>query len=395
MYDDLPGPQRPRSGTTVHGPLMKSPEDSLLVVRLTPPGRGAIATIRVEGPTAARAVGSLFTPRSGRPLESFPPGRLALGELALGLPHREQAVVQPCADGSVELHCHGGQAVVAQVEAALIRQGCQSVPWQDWAALHESGQIAAEARVALPAARTERTAAILLDQYQGALDQALLALTESVNRGDSDSVRSQVQALLARVEVGRHLTKPWRVVLAGPPNAGKSSLINALLGYRRAIVHPTPGTTRDAVTAVTAIEGWPVELCDTAGLRPAVDRVEQAGVEQALVEIASADLVLLVSDLTQPWHPASEQLLKSASNVMVVHNKSDLPPVSDVSRPVGLRTSTLTGDGIAALEQAIASRLVPDPPPPGAAVPFTDRQIAMIKEMTPSEFTEDRSPGEG
>ncbi len=374
---------------------MKSPEDSLLVVRLTPPGRGAIATLRVEGPAAARAVGSLFTPRSGRPLERFPPGRLALGELALGLAHREQAVARPCADGSVELHCHGGQAVVAQVEAALIRQGCQSVPWQDWAALHESGQIAAEARVALPAARTERTAAILLDQYQGALDRALLALTESVNRGDSDSVRSQVQALLARVELGRHLTKPWRVVLAGPPNAGKSSLINALLGYRRAIVHPTPGTTRDAVTAVTAIDGWPVELCDTAGLRPAINRIEQAGVEQALVEIASADLVLLVSDPTQPWPAASEQLLKRASNVMVVHSKSDLPPVSDVSRPAGLRTSSLTSDGIAALEQAIAIRLVPDPPPPGAAVPFTDRQIAMIKEMMPSEFAQDRDSGEG
>ena len=91
------------------------------------------------------------------------------------------------------------------------------------------------------------------------------------------------------------------MVIAGPPNVGKSSLINALLGFQRAIVFDLPGTTRDVVTAVTALDGWPVELSDTAGLRSSDDPLELAGIEQAHRQAAAADCLLLVFDASQPW----------------------------------------------------------------------------------------------
>ena len=200
-------------------------------------------------------------------------------------------------------------------------------------------------RAALAQARTERTAAILLDQYHGALRRALdaidahcrMAFTVQDGRSETTSCEN-VETLLARVPLGLHLTQPWRVVLAGRPNVGKSSLMNALAGFQRRSYITSPGTTRDVVTVTTAIDGWPVELCDTAGLHAAGSAVEQAGVARAREALAAADLVLLVFDRSRPWCEADQELLDAvgtagaARRSSVLHNKSDLPPASDRGR---------------------------------------------------------------
>jgi tRNA modification GTPase len=348
----------------------------LHVIQLTPPGRGAVATLLVAGRRAVEAVAAHFRAAGGRALGQTPADRLVFGHF--GPEPGEEVVVRRREDGSVEVNCHGGLAAVAMIRDALVAEGCRAIDWRDWVRQAGKDPIAADAQSALADARTLRTAAILLDQYQGALSREIDAICRDLARGAA-AARGRLDALLARADLGRHLTQPWRVVLAGQPNAGKSSLLNALLGYGRAIVHDAPGTTRDVLTATTAMEGWPVELADTAGLGDADEEIERAGIEQALQELADANLVLLVVDTTRPWSEAAAVLPAVQADALVVHSKCDLAPAAGPECSAGVHTSTVTGEGIAELIEAIAHRLVSAPPPPGAAVPFTGGQVAELE----------------
>ena len=205
----------------------------------------------------------------------------------------------------------------------------------------------------------------------------------TINRGhslDLATANARLCELVARGCVGRHLVEPFRVTLAGPPNVGKSSLINALVGYQRAIVHNEPGTTRDVLTAQTAINGWPVQLSDTAGVRPSEDELEQAGVSLARAAARGSDLVLLVRDASSPVTSADQALRTDLPDALVVRNKCDLLSSSATLETADeVSTSALTGAGIDQLLAAITSRLVPLELPEGAAVPFTSDQINAIE----------------
>ncbi|NOY40789.1 MAG: GTP-binding protein, partial [Planctomycetes bacterium] len=197
---------------------------------------------------------------------------------------------------TVEVHCHGGSASIAQVVAHLTAAGCEPTDWRRWLADQTEDLLVCEAHAALADASTLRTATILLDQYHGALRREVTAIRQVLSSGAVDNGREKLCGLLRYAELGQHLTQPWRVVIAGLPNVGKSSLINALVGYQRAIVFDQPGTTRDVVSASTAIEGWPVKLSDTAGLHPTSDELESAGIALAHDQLAEADLVVWVLD---------------------------------------------------------------------------------------------------
>ncbi len=349
--------------------------EQTFVAVLTPAGRGAVATVSVRGPKAIEIVSRCFAPASGRPRSKLSPGEVVFGKLTVTENAPEEAVVGIVSPDEVEIHCHGGLAVTEAAVAALAAAGATRSDWRQWAMLAELDAIKAEAMTALAEARTERTAAILLDQYRGALASALA-------RGDDPA------NLLQWADLGRHLTKPWHVVLCGRPNVGKSSLINALVGYTRAIVHDQPGTTRDVLSASAAFDGWPVELSDTAGLRDGESVIEAEGVARTKTQIAAADLLLLVADATRPWTSADEQQWHEIQSLppercrkLVVHNKCDAASVPSDSHPNGLAVSAHTKAGVAELEQTIAMALVPDPPPPGTAIPFTERQVAQLRAM--------------
>jgi tRNA modification GTPase len=173
--------------------------------------------------------------------------------------------------------------------------------------------------------------------------------------------------------VGLRLTRPWRVVVAGEVNAGKSSLVNALAGYARSIVSAEPGTTRDLLETRLVLDGWEIDLVDTAGLRDeAGGNVERAGIERAVAAAADADLVLRVGGggVGDPRD-------------LAVATKCDLGPSGLRSEAGVICTSTVTGAGIAELAAAIVRRLVPEeheePTLLTGPVPFTERQMRLLR----------------
>ena len=369
---------------------------STYVVELTPPGRGAVAVVLVAGPDAVRAVDRCFTPASGRPLCDAPIGRILLGRWG-GADGEELVVCRRSVD-RVEVHCHGGVAAVGAIIERLEREGCRATTWQDWLRAAEPDPIRAAAQIALADAPTARTAAILLDQLHGALSGAIRQAAAAIAGRRWQQAADALDALLAFRELGQHLTTPWQVVLAGLPNVGKSSLINALAGYQRAIVSHVPGTTRDVVTTTTAIDGWPVQLADTAGLRAAADELEAAGVALADAALARADLVLVVHDATEPVAGAAEMVARLPASIRIIHvrNKIDLlsMPRDLPAEPDVVSTSAVTGEGIAALVAAIGQALVPSAPAAGAAVPFTAAQLAALDAARSAMDRRDAAPAE-
>jgi tRNA modification GTPase len=290
-----------------------------------------------------------------------------------------------------EVHCHGGTVAARRLVDGLVAAGCHEVEWQELMWPWDEHPLSAEAPGTLARARTERTAAVLLDQCRGALADGIRAALAALQDGRTTAAADRLRGLLRFRGVGQHLTAPWHVVVAGAANVGKSSLVNALLGYQRSLVFSEPGTTRDVVAASTAVDGWPVELADTAGLRDPQDAIESAGVALARQRLAAADAVVLVFDRTRAWTAADGALLAEWPQAVVVHSKSDLPPALADNRPPGLYTSAVTGQGIDQLVGVIAARVVPDPPPARAAVPFTVRQIDSLQTALGAVTAEDSS----
>lgn len=356
-----------------------------IVVELTPVGRGAVAVVLAAGPDVTQFVEANFRSASGQSIAKAPIDRILFG--CWGEHPGEELIVCRRATDRVEIQCHGGIAAVAQVIGRLAQQGCRHRTWQEWLRQGALDPICAEAQIALASAVTTRTSAILLDQFNGALASSIRAAMSTVDTEDWAVAHGRIDEILAYRDVGLHLTTPWRVVLAGSPNVGKSCLINALAGFERAIVSPIPGTTRDVVTTLTAIEGWPVELADTAGLRPTHDPLETAGIALASAAASQADLVLMVRDASncESTSTFEDDTFSRVGARIDVWNKCDL--VTECSTGARNRasdsttgnmevaTSALTGFGIADLIHAIASSLVPKAPSPGAAVPFTRDQI--------------------
>jgi len=349
------------------------------VACLTPPGRAAIATVGLFGSQAWEMVRQRFQTRPGNALPQTPTsGRFWLGRAGgQGGDEVVLAVKRTQPLPWLELHGHGGREVVRLMLEEFKQAGCVPCSWQDF--MRHTGEdfLRGQAAVALALATTTRTAAILLDQYHGAFGAALSTILAALDRGDQTTAGELLSELAHRAQLGRRLTVPWRVVVAGAPNVGKSSLVNALAGYQRSVVAPTPGTTRDVVCTRLAIDGWPIELIDTAGLRPEAGTLEEQGIHLARSQVLQADLCLWLLDASAPlvWPDVP------SSQLRLVINKIDLPPAWDQSRATGARrVSAQTGEGLADLCAALSGWLVPDPPAPAVAVPFTPELAATGEE---------------
>ena len=354
-----------------------------VAARLTARGRGAVATVRYHGDVQRidAAAPPFFQAANGRPLADQPLGRIVFGHW--GAATSEEVVVCRTAPETLEIHCHGGDAAVRRILDDLRTIGVEVISWQQLLA-GGAGEFAAECAAALAAATTVRTADILLQQQSGLLASELQecsALAASGHADARDVLLQRIDQLLRWSRFGLHLTQPWSVVLAGRPNVGKSSLINRLLGYARSIVYDQPGTTRDIVTAQTALDGWPIQFTDTAGIRHQAEELESAGIERAQQQMAQADLRLLLLDTSQPPQPDDRQLLGAWPDALIIAHKSDLPGAWGDEHPKGaLHVSSKTGEGVDELAHAIVARLVPEVPAQKTPIPFTCRQINHLRD---------------
>jgi tRNA modification GTPase len=356
-----------------------SPEVPTWIACLSPPGQAALATLGLYGPRAWEALRKLFRRRSGSELPVEPTGgRFWLGRIGDEVVDEVVAAVKQVEPVPwLEVHGHGGREVVRFLIDLFREQGLQLCSWEEFLRKTSVDALSAAASIELAQATTLRTAGILLDQQHGALDRALDAIEKALAHGETAAAHESLTQLERYAAVGQHLTRPWRIVVAGAPNVGKSSLVNALAGYPRCIVAATPGTTRDVVTTRLALDGWLIELADTAGLRAEAEDLEELGIRRARATTAAAELCLwLLDGSTSPVWPS-----ESLAAVQFVINKSDLPPAWDAAAaPEAVPISARTGEGLADLCTAVIARLVGDPPPSGAAVPFSPALCEGIAE---------------
>jgi tRNA modification GTPase len=356
---------------------------------LTAQGRGAIAVVRVWGERATEIADLAFRPNRGIRLAETCAGRIRVGRMGAGVGDEVVAVRLEGSTDSVEIQCHGGSAAVEMVLGALEAAG--AIRWRGSPPVENERsrcRLVAEALEDLSRAPTVRTAEILLDQVQGALAGELARLIRAIDQEPALALAG-VDALIERAALGLRLLSGWKIVVAGRPNVGKSRLLNALAGYSRAIVDPTPGTTRDVVRLRTALGGWPVEIADTAGLRATDDLVERLGIERARREQHDAALVILVLDRSEPLSTIDRELIDETRGALLVANKSDLPPAwlagdPRLETPAIATVSAERGDGITSLIAEIVRRLVPDPPPPGGPVPFRAAQLDTLAQARES-----------
>lgn len=367
----------------------------------TPPGAGGIAIVRLSG-RDAQGIASRILP----PGRALPTDRRAFFHAALRHPtsgaRLDEAVVLTfpaphsyTGEPVVEFQVHGGRIPARRVLDALFTLGVAPAgPGEFTRRAFLNGRIdlsQAEAVMDLVGAESERAANAAAEQLDGALSRRVAALYEPLvalradveasldfDEGDvpdalfpatladrARAVRDGIAALLATWREGRLLREGALVVLGGRPNAGKSSLFNALLAADRAIVADEPGTTRDLLEEPLAVRGIPLRLVDTAGLREASGAVERQGVLRAEEQIRRADLHLRIIDVSAPDCAAETAALAAlpAASTIAVFNKCDLAPgfaapMSDL--PVGMRAvcvSAATGDGLDTLRGAIADAL--------------------------------------
>ena len=366
----------------------------------TPQLPSAIGILRLSGPDTRRILDVVFSPAHGGPVSGQAPRRMVLGDLhdrqgriidsalAVLFPGPHSYTGEDCA----EIHCHGSPVVLNEGLDALFAQGARQAKGGEFtqrAFLNgRMDLIQAEAVADLIDAESPAAAHNAVGQLEGRLSRGVGEIYEGlmevvsrfyavVDYPDEDIdpltqgqlaqtlARSEtaLEALLATFRRGQLLRQGVPAVILGKPNAGKSSLLNALLGYDRAIVTDVAGTTRDTVEEKVQVGHVLLRLCDTAGLRDTGDAVERLGVQRTRDAARQAALALLVLDGSRPLTEADREamdLARQAPNLLVAVNKSDLPRAVDIGRLADefdnvVSLSARSGEGVSVLCDAIGA----------------------------------------
>ncbi|HEY2614409.1 MAG TPA: tRNA uridine-5-carboxymethylaminomethyl(34) synthesis GTPase MnmE [Chthoniobacterales bacterium] len=369
--------------------MKPAPGDTIAAIS-TPAGEGAIALIRISGEHAIEVADRIY--RGKEKPSQFPSHTQRLGEIVEAAQVLDQimlavhrAPASYTGEDLVEISCHGGILVTARVLEACLRAGARAArpgEFTERAFLNDKMDLTqAEAVIDLIRAQSDLALRSAQEQLEGglgaeveAIRQQLIEMIAHVEaaidfpeediapdegatlRARLDCIRKKIRDLLATAEQGRILREGLRAVIYGPTNAGKSSLLNRLLGYDRAIVSERPGTTRDTIEEVITLRGIPIRLLDTAGLRDPADELEREGIARTERSLAAADLLLHVFDRNAP-QPADSNETASGKIRLLLLNKSDLPEHPDWASHDALRICCIEENGLRGLEDAIVASI--------------------------------------
>ena len=362
--------------------------DDTIAAISTPIGEGAIAVLRLSGSEAKAIVSRIF--RGSASVAEWEPRRHYLGEVANEDGKIDQVLAtyfraphSYTGQDLIEISCHGGILVTRQILALLLRRGARSAePGEFTQRAFLNGKMdltQAEAVMDVIHAQTELALRAANEQLAGRLGSELRQLQDALlttlahveayidfpdEQIDPDTgatlgkrledIATRLQRLLGTAEQGRILRHGLRTVIYGEPNVGKSSLLNLLLGYDRAIVSEIAGTTRDTIEDTINFHGVPVRLIDTAGARESRDRLEQEGIRRTHIELEQADLILHLVDASSP----RKENIRTNHKRLLILNKVDLGFHPDWESTDGVRFSCKTDFGRGALENEIRRRVM-------------------------------------
>lgn len=388
----------------------------------TPPGEGGIAVIRISGERAIEIAGRVYA----GPIWSYQSHTLHLGKIVDSGEVIDEVLIAVMkaprsytGEDTIEIHCHGGSLITRRVLETVIKAGAKAaLPGEFTFKAYMNGKLdlaQAEAVQSLIAAKNDLALKAAEHQLHGALSKKITyfqarlvdiaAILEAwvdfpeeglefasfeETIGKLAAIRQEMQALSKTFHDGKIVHEGLTLCLAGAPNVGKSSLMNALLGKDRAIVTPIPGTTRDLLEADLKFSGLHFKLLDTAGIRTTDELIEQEGIRRSQSAIQNADLVLLVLDSSKGVQDEDQMLLQSApaDKTVVVWNKTDLPQTE--KKPLKAHAvSAKTGEGLEALKKAIDKKIWHQGPPSKEEVVIThlrhkealDRSIDAITQV--------------
>ena len=388
--------------------------DDTIVAISTPPGRGGIGIVRLSGPAARTIAEPLLklrhplAPAQARFAEILDNTGETLDEAVVTFFEKPHSYTS---EDIVEIAAHGSPVLLDHLLRQCIAAGARlAEPGEFTQRAFISGRLdltQAEAVHDLIEATTLHQARIAAQQLGGRLSrqitpikQQLITLIATLEAGidfaedDIDtlpateiitqiqSIQTPLTALEQTFAYGRILKTGFTLAIVGRPNVGKSSLFNRLIERDRAIVTATPGTTRDLVTERVSLNGIPVELIDTAGLRDTNDEAESIGIAKSREAMAEADVVLLVLDATEPIHDESKATIATLAGrpFLIVINKKDLASTSATYPHPTLETSALTGTGIPELRNAILSILTKETPTAETAILTNLRQQQAVSK---------------
>jgi len=393
------------------------PGDTIAAIS-TPAGEGAIALVRISGVNAIKIADQIF--RGKEKPSRFPSHVQHFGEIVDGEGQLIDQVVLSIHRGPasytsedlVEISCHGGTLVSAHVLEACLRAGARAArPGEFTERAFLNGKMdltQAEAVIDLIRARTDLALRSATEQLEGRLGDKirkigdeLVSMIAHINasidfpeegitpdEGETflarlDLVCDEITGLLATADQGRILREGVRVVIYGATNAGKSSLLNRLLGYERVIVSETHGTTRDTIEEMINLRGVPIRLLDTAGLRTSTNALEQEGIARTEKSLQTADLRLHIADRNAPQPSHFEECAGNVSEIVLL-NKSDLPEHLDWKSFDALRISCATGEGLAELENKILTRITKQNLRPESTVAINTRHRDCLRRALES-----------